>query len=284
MRISGPYIGIGKRSGSAAVVVLPDELLLTFDDIGNASGMIGGDATSLADWNTAFGSPASPFTSISVVGNVVNLGGGSNITVPDNLFSTNWDSFGHLISIVDTLGCIVAAGINSFGDYVQGLNDNDVLITVTLPALVTAGDFCFKGCTVLATPDFSALVTAGIGCFTLCVALTTPDFSALITAGDYCFVDCTLLSAPVFTLLEEVGDGCFGTDGGTGCISFLTMNFPALLELGTTHGDDSVFTGITGKVITMTVPAALMICDDGDPDGDIAYLVANNISVTITQV
>lgn len=40
---------------------------------------------------------------------------------------------------------------------------------------------------------------------------------------------------------------------------------------------------ITGKTITLTVPAALMTCNGGNPDGDIAYLQANN-TVTVIQV
>ena len=44
--------------------------------------------------------------------------------------------------------------------------------------------------------------------------------------------------------------------------------------------------GITGKVITLTVPLALMICDGGSPDGDIVYLTnpAQGNTVTIIQV
>jgi lipoprotein signal peptidase len=48
---------------------------------------------------------------------------------------------------------------------------------------------------------------------------------------------------------------------------------------------DSMFYGITGKaVILLTIPAALMTNNEGGPDGDIAYLQANNTLVTITQI
>jgi len=44
-----------------------------------------------------------------------------------------------------------------------------------------------------------------------------------------------------------------------------------------------VFNGITGNTITLTVPAALMTCDGGNPDGDIVYLDNNN-TLTVIQV
>jgi len=255
-------IGIGRiRIGWSSTPVVPvvQELEVTIDDSANASGMIGGDATSLTDWNTAFGSPASPFTSITVAGNVITLKGGSNITVPDSLFSTNFDEYGHLISIVDT-GCIVAAGENSFGDY-NISNYGNILNTAILPEMVTAGVGCFYSAVdnhTLQTVDFRSLVTAGSDCFRGS-GLNDCNFSSLTTIGADCFYD---------------------------CIYFITMSFPALTALGPTHGDDFVFGGIIGKTITLTIPSTLMTCDGGSPDGDIVYLTApaQGNTVTIIQV
>ncbi len=50
-----------------------------------------------------------------------------------------------------------------------------------------------------------------------------------------------------------------------------------------TQSNDDVFGGFTGQSITLTIPAALMTCNGGNPDGDIAYLQANN-TVTIVTV
>jgi hypothetical protein len=260
-------------------------LVLTFDLLANASGMIGGDATLLADWNLAFGSPASPFTRISVVGDVVILSGGSDITVPDSLFSTDWDSYGHLISIVDT-GCIVAAGYNSFGDLDESINGIE-LETAIMPALISAGKGCFyySGTRNLVNVSFPLLEVAGDSCF-----YYQPQFNAslpsLKTAGAFCFYTCVSFTGVNILSLETVGNGCF-----LNCtsLSFIDINLPSLIaadtSLGGTAGDDEVFGGVTGKAVTnLTVPAYFATNNAGGVDGDIAYLIANNTIVNITYV
>jgi len=307
----GIYIGntIGRRGGALPV---SHTLVLIFDLLANASGMIGGDATSLVDWNLAFGSPTHPFTSINVVGNVVTLKGGSDITVPDSLFSTDWDDYGHLISVIDS-GCIVAAGYNSFGDYDVDSNGT-VLETAILPAMVTAGEGCFysdHGSNTISIFDFTSLVTAGDNCFDVvlgynsslisdqafpslttagnycfayCQGLINPDFSSLTTAGDWCFQSCSGLVNPDFSSLTTAGYSCFYN-----CTSLININLPSLTaantSLGGTSGNDNVFNGITGKaVITLTIPAYFATNNAGGVDGDIAYLIANNTLVNITYV
>ena len=390
-----------------SLLPISDELLLTFDSIANASGMIGGDATSLDDWNSAFGFPTNPFTSINIVGNEINLKGGSNIKVPDGLFSSEWDGDGHLISIVDALGCIVETGYDSFGDAEADM-DNIILTTAILPALLTggtysfygckqlidenidfsslqiamdncfrschglinpifpslttasedcfydcrymnspnfsglttAGEYCFQSCSTLTTPnflslttadnycfislqflntDFPSLITAGGECFYNCIGLIDPDFSSLETAGNLCFYSCTALTSISLLALTTAGNLCFYsctaltsislpllTTAGTfcisnctalttislpalttagdycfdGCTALTTISLPALTaantSLGATSGDNSVFNGITGKTITLTVPVYFQTNNGGSPDGDIQYLAANN--------
>jgi len=268
---------------------------LTFDDITNASGMIVGDATLLADWNTAFGSPASPFTGISVVGDVVTLSGGSDITVPDSLFSTDWDNYGHLISIVDT-GCIVAAGYNSFGDYDvdgsgtiletailpaltqagEGCFYYNPVSTISLPALTTAGAWCFASCSSVTTISLPALTTAGESCFASCSSVTTISLPALTTTGNYCFYACASLTTISLPSLTTAGESCFYICGS----SLTTINLPVLTSLGSTVEENGVFYCISGKVITLTIPSALMTNNGGNPDGDIQYLTTYN-TVTI---
>jgi hypothetical protein len=53
-------------------------------------------------------------------------------------------------------------------------------------------------------------------------------------------------------------------------------------NLGGTVGNNNVFLGITGKTMTLIVPAALMTCNFGNPDVDIQYLRANNTETIIT--
>lgn len=195
-------------------------LLLTFNNIANVPVA---DASSVSDWNTFFNSPTgTPFTSVIVTGNVVNLRGGSGITMINYLFQSNVN----ILDIIDS-GCIAA------------LNKN-----------------VFYGCTGLINSSFPSVTAVATICFKNCTSLVDADFPALITVGTNCFENCT---------------------------SLITINLPICAALGITIGDDSVFLGITGKTITLTVPAALMTCNGGNPDGDIQYLVANN-TVTIIQI
>jgi hypothetical protein len=190
-------------ANSVTIIEIPipivSNLLLTFDDIANADSLVGNSA-SVTDWNTFFDLPThgTSFTSVVVTGNVVNLVGGSGITLKDNLFDGNT----HLISVVDTLGCIIIAE-----------------------------SYCFNGCT----------------------SVLTFDLPTLSSTNNYCF---------------------------SGCTSVVTIDIPSCVLLGTTTGDDSVFAGISGNTITLTVPAILMTCLSGLPDGDISYLQSLN-TVTI---
>ena len=58
---------------------------------------------------------------------------------------------------------------------------------------------------------------------------------------------------------------------------------PKCTTIGTTHGNDYVFLPVIGNTITLTIPSTLMTCNGGAPDGDIQYLIDNNI-LTIIQV
>ena len=58
---------------------------------------------------------------------------------------------------------------------------------------------------------------------------------------------------------------------------------PKCTQMGSSVGDNNSFLGVTGNIINLTVPAALMTCNGGNPDGDIAYLQANN-TVTVIEV
>jgi hypothetical protein len=264
-------------------------LTLGWDDITNADLLVG-DATDVADWNTFFDLPTNgtPFTSVTVVGNDVNLYGGSNIHLSDSLFSDNYN----LVSVVDNVNCITTAAISSF------LNCN-VATTFNLPALTTAGDGCFNQCDLATTFNLPALTTAGDGCFTYCYLATTFNLPALTTAGDSCFNGCYLVTTFDLPALTTAGDGCFNecssvttfnlpalTTAGNGCFneceSVTTFDLPSCTNLGSTTGNNNVFNGISSNVITLTIPASRMTCNSGNPDGDIQYLQENNTVTVIT--
>jgi hypothetical protein len=222
-------------------------LKLTFNSIENANALVG-DSSVVANWNLFFSLPlyGTPFNSVSVVGNDVNLIGGSNITLLDGLFSNDP---GCLVSIVDTAFCVVAAQNNTFYNY-----NNNILTTVDLPALVSIGNYCFAANNLLTNINLPSLQTTGIGSFYACLS-TTFDFPLLETIEDATFYDCE--SATIF-------------------------NLPSCTDLGGTVFDNNVFGNIIMNNITLTIPAALMTCNGGLPDGDIQYLQLYNPVTIIT--
>jgi hypothetical protein len=287
-----------------------------------------GDATDVSDWNTFFGFDTDPtlyttqFTSVTVVGNVVKLYGGSGITLRGGLFSEG-AYYESIIKVEDNAGCLVASETidETIGDVeyqktpfyyysYDNVTEEEIeksctnlttfistsftaavdncfsgctgLISPDFSALTTCGNSAFASCTGLISPDFSALTTCGNNAFASCTGLISPDFSALTTCGNNAFASCTGLISPDFSALTTVGDGAF-----SGCTSFTTINLSSCTSLGTTTGDDNVFSGITNNTITLTVPTALMNAQGpGIPDGDIQYLVdpLQGNTVTIIQV
>ncbi len=220
-----------------------DALELTFDDIANVPVA---DAASVTDWNTFFDLPTngSPFTSAEVVGDMVRLIGGSGITVKEYLFYENLN----LIKIIDNTGCIIQINIGAC-TYCTNLNE------LILPNVISIYDGAFAGCVSLLSVSLPVCEFLDIGIFNACKIVS--------------------LSCPNVTYM---GDGCLYA-----CDDIETIYTPSLLDLGSTVGDDSVFFLIIGQTITLTIPAALMTCNAGEPDGDIQYLQANN-TVTIVTV
>jgi hypothetical protein len=130
------------------------------------------------------------------------------------------------------------------------------LTTVNLPNLLTTSGTCFDGCILLTTVSLPNLVTGGSGDFNGCSALETINLPAIVTLGDEYF---------------------------EGCTSLTTISLPICTALGSTTGDNNVFFDIIGQTIALTVQNALMICNAGNPDGDIQYLQANNDVNIITD-
>lgn len=253
---------------------------LTFDNITSADLLVG-DSSNVSDWNTFFDLPTlgTPFTSVQVVGNNVFLYGGANIKVKPTLMWNNYYPSYYLLAIDDQAGCITSVGGDAFSSCLA-------LISVNLPE-----------CTIVYGRDDSP--ADDYGGFGYCDNLTTISIPKLTTIGRFGIADCSSLSSLPFPNLTSVAEEGLRSNSATVldfpllttignyafrlCTSVQTISIPSCTALGTTVGNNEVFNSITGKTITLTVPAALMTNNSGNPDGDIQYLQANN-TVTVTTV
>jgi hypothetical protein len=263
---------------------------LTFDDIANVPVA---DASSVSDWNTFFDLPTygNPFTSVVVDGDKVVLIGGSEITIKEGLFAGvvgETENY-HLISIVD-FGCVEILEDSAFSkQYImqevvlptvhtigyESLQDLTIATVVSLPLLEQAGDYAMAFCNNIESINMPLLVSAGYGCFAdyhICNSVNLPN---LVTAGEECFQNMYMISSIELPQLTTIGNSGF-----VELNNISTLTLPSLSSMGNTTGNNHVFLNTTGQTITLTVPAALMTCNGGNPDGDIQYLQANN-TVTI---
>ena len=231
---------------TTTTTTIPSTLTLEFDDIANASLMIGGDATSVTDWNTFFDLPTNgtPFTDIVVIGNAVGLSGGSGIHLKDICFDNNYTSA--LLTISGT--SITSTGQNCFAsaDY-QGCPN---LTTVNFPNVIELGFNCFSNCTSLTTINLPNATTLGEGCFFNCTALTTIDLSSTVTLGASCFHSCTYLVTLDLPSAITLGDQCFNL-----CIALTTILIPNVSVLST-----SCFNFCSG-LIMIDLPSIISIGD-----------------------
>ena len=182
------------------------------------------------------------------------------------------------------------------------------LTSINFPSLITAGDYCFQDCTKLTSINMPLLQTAGNGCFYQLHNLISINLPSLITAGNSCFYECyklisvdlpSLVTADDFCFyvddylnttytynlpkLQSIEDFGFGTDSGGRALVIYT---PSLLRLGSTVEYNGVFYVETDPIhpennantnVTITIPAALMTCNGGQPDGDIQYAQSRGI-------
>jgi len=219
-------------------------LRILFNDIANANILVG-DASSVSDWNTFFDLPinGSPFTLVTIIGNEVFLYGGSGITIKTSLFYNNID----ILTIYDTNSII---RINS-----AAFSYAENLVVADFPNITLTEASVFDSAYSLTTFNAPQLIVVGTQMFNGGPIQTINFPSAIVIES----------SAFLFTY------------------ELTSISIPSCLTLGSTVGDNQVFGGITGNTITLTVPAALMTCNGGLPDGDIQYLQANN-TVTIVTV
>jgi len=109
--------------------------------------------------------------------------------------------------------------------------------------------------------------------------ISVNDEGGLITELQDCvFLQQKLLTTVSLPQLVTIGSECFSM-----CIILTTISLPSCTDLGGTVDDNNVFNFISENTIALTIPAALMTCNSGNPDGDIVYLQTYCI-VTITQV
>lgn len=173
------------------------------------------------------------------------------------------------------------------------------------------GDFCFSGSTItsITIPLSSAGYGAGFGigvfqgCTSLqsfeigysiqdiplqmfdgCTNLSTLIFENPVTdsISQYAFRNCTSLTGIYFSQVQQVGDNAFEN-----CTSVTSIYLPLVGRyssvIGSDAADNNVFLGITGKTINAVFNQYTLSANGvGIPDGDIAYLLANN-TVTYTS-
>jgi len=104
------------------------------------------------------------------------------------------------------------------------------------------------------------------------------NINSVTNIGNYAFYDVPSLSIIRCWMADVINDNSFA---GLSILSIL--EFHSYQYFGNSTGEDGVFGSLSGQTITLTIPAALMTCNGGNPDGDIQYLQANN-TVTIVTV
>jgi hypothetical protein len=157
--------------------------------------------------------------------------------------------------------------LETAGDYSLG-NLGDVILDsqddhidyINLPSLTHIGDYGFYNCKLIKTYDLPSLLTGGTYCFGSNYSIETFNAESLKYIGNYSFYNCLSYNT-----------------GST------NLNLPVLEHMGSTVNNDSVFNNINNKIITLTIPSSLMVCNSGNPDGDITNLISNN-TVDIIQI
>ena len=187
-------------------------LTLTFSDFSKLPTGVT-DETDLVEWNTTF---SSNYTSVSVVGFVVTLVGGSGVTIPSGTIdncSTN------LLSVVDT-GSVVEIGDNAF-------KDCSALSMIEFQQATVIGDYAFSNCIAATDILFPQATTISPYAFGACTSATIIDLSSCTDLGGTVIDDGVFvgtLSANIITL--TIPTSLMTCDGGNpdGDIDYLQAN------------------------------------------------------------
>jgi hypothetical protein len=202
-------------------------LILTFDNIANVSSLGITNPATVSQWNIFFSTTSfatTPFTSVTVSGNIVTLFGATGLTGYAYLF----DGYTHLVSIIDNSNSIIALQNYAF-------QNCSSLTTVKLDGVVTMAGSCFNGDTALVSISFNSATSIGAGSFANCAFLSSAIFPNVITISN---------------------------DAFNGCSSLQIISLPLCTNLGGTTGNNNVFLNIIGSTITCTILTALQT--DGD--------------------
>lgn len=215
-----------------------------------------------------------------------------NVKLPNLVTAGNY-----FIHNCTSLNSVLLPKIETIGDYSLSAN---LLASVSLPSLITAGEEFLNGCELLTEVTLPLLTSCGNYSLQNCILLTDIELPELVIAYHDLLYGSGLLSSVSLPKLKSAGHAlCYGCNSllsasfpllesceahsFDNCNRLTTLNLSSVSDLGGTVGDDSCFTDIIGQTITITIPVALMTCNEGNPDGDIAYLIANN-TVTVIQV
>jgi hypothetical protein len=151
-------------------------------------------------------------------------------------------------------------------------------IKFDLVTSIPAFTFVNTAIQTLTSTNFPVLTTIGQTSFGGCLSLTSVNLPSVTSVAYYGFGDCTALIDVQLPNVTYTAERSFRQ-----CLALTNFYMPSLIQLGESVGDNLVFVDTTGATLTFTIPAALMTCDAGNPDGDIQYLQANN-TVTIVTV
>jgi hypothetical protein len=206
-------------------------LTLEFNSIANANLLVG-NARDVDDWNTFFDLPTNgnPFTLVKVVGKKVNLVGGSNISIPSSLFSTNQN----LISVVDNVNCIV-----------------------------NIGQYCFDYCESAVLFSFPAAINVYEAAFAFCSSATSFNLPSATLIENYCFEYCT--SATFFNIqsCENLGISVLNNSVFSNIVgNTITLEVARLLlscNVGSPDGDIQYLEA--NNTVTVVTPLSLEFND-----------------------
>jgi len=144
---------------------------------------------------------------------------------------------------------------------VQSLNDWNTQLAGNYTAVSVIGnDVILTGGSGVDIPA-SALIDSNL--------VQVTDDGSVNSMGDNCLAGGSIANL-VLSAAVSVGNGLLGN------CPLSNIELPACTALGSTSGNDGIFTGISGQSISAIFNIALATNNAGQPDGDILDLYANN--------
>lgn len=248
------------------VANVPLGLRMVFDDNDNAPVA---DPSAVGNWNTFYDLPANgtSFSSVVVSGNQDVLVGGGAMTIKAAAFFGNTA----LLGIHDD-GNVVDEIMNAA---FSGSSITDATFNSATTIGVAGQVGAFKDATSLVNLSLNSATTfangPGDGCIQGCTSIVNLSLPSAITLSEYFVFGCTSLetfSAPLATDLPSAGMG--------NCTSITNIDLTSCVNLGADPTDNSVWQGINGQIITLTIAAVNATNNGGNEHASIALLRANN--------